>query len=73
VYTRTDLYHSNFVSNYFWDILERLLVRYVMTGCKFHCFPMNDYLLPVVCALDLEQHAVEGPINISSKTCYKHR
>jgi hypothetical protein len=61
------------VSNYFWDILVRLLVRYVMTGCKFHCFSMSDYLLLVVCALDLEQRAAQGPINISRKTCCKHR
>jgi len=34
---------------------------------------MSDYLLPAVCALDVQQRAVQGPINISRKICFKHR
>ena len=69
----TDVYQGDLVINYFWDILIRLSVRYVMTGYKFHGFSMSDCLLPAVCALDVQQRAVQGPINISRKTCYKHR
>lgn len=61
------------MSNYFWGTLIRLLVRYVMTGSKFHVFSMSDYLLPVVYNLDLQQRAIQGVSNISREAYYKHR
>ena len=61
------------MTNYCWGTLIRLLVRYVMTGSKFHVFSMSDYLLTVAYNLDVQERAVQGASNISREAYYKHR